>query len=207
MKYTGRIVIVILLSLPFPLLSQTLEMAKILYKKGHYESAIGTFRENVKRRPNDASLNQWYGVCLYMTGSKEEAVPYLKKAAQKKIQEAYYYLGKIYYENYSFKAAAEQFELYREAIEKNGGDTRVAEMCIDMADRAAYMLERTETVTVIDSMVVDKAGFLRHYKLRAGLRITPTYSNPTRSLPKGRCMKTRDRTNSSIPERRKADGT
>lgn len=165
MKYTGRIVIVILLSLPFPLLSQTLEMAKILYKKGHYESAIGTFRENVKRRPNDASLNQWYGVCLYMTGSKEEAVPYLKKAAQKKIQEAYYYLGKIYYENYSFKAAAEQFELYREAIEKNGGDTRVAEMCIDMADRAAYMLERTETVTVIDSMVVDKAGFLRHYKL------------------------------------------
>lgn len=165
MKYTKRIALVILLALPFPAMAQTLEMAKILYKKGHYDSAIETFRKSLKSKPNDASLNQWYGVCLYMTGKKEDAIPYLKKAAQKKVQEAYYYLGKIYYENYDFDTAAGQFEQYREAIEKNGGDITPADRCIDMADRASGMLKRTEAVTVIDSLVVDKADFLRYYKL------------------------------------------
>lgn len=165
MKYRKSILVAILLAMTIPMMSQTLEMAKILYKKGRYESAIETFRKNLKSRPNDATLNHWYGVCLYMTGSKEEAVPYLKKAAQKKIQEAYYYLGKIYYENYDFTDAEEQFALYREAIEKNGGDTRMADINIDMTKRAAGMLNRTETVTIIDSLVVDKAEFLRYYKL------------------------------------------
>lgn len=165
MKYLKNIFIVVLLTIPFPIMPQTLEMAKNLYKKGQYESAIETFRKNVKARPNDASLNQWYGVCLYMTGSKKEAIPYLKKAAQKKIQEAYYYLGKIYYEDYNFDAAAEQFALYRQAIEKNGGDTRTADIHVDMAERASNMLKRTETVTIIDSLIVDKAEFLRYYKL------------------------------------------
>lgn len=165
MKYIRILIITLLLAHPFTTKPQTLEMAKIQYKKGLYESAMETFRKNLKTRPNDASLNQWYGVCLYMTGSKDEAIPYLKKAAQKKVQEAYYYLGKIYYENYDFATAAEQFEQYRQAIVKNGGDPGVAEIYIDKSERAANMLKRTEAVTIIDSLVVDKAEFLRRYKL------------------------------------------
>lgn len=165
MKYIKILIIAVLLAHPFTTRPQTLEMAKIQYKKGLYESAIETFRKNLKMRPNDASLNQWYGVCLYMTGSKDEAIPYLKKAAQKKVQEAYYYLGKIYYENYDFATAAEQFEQYRQAIVKNGGNSREAEIYIDKSERAANMLKRTEAVTIIDSLVVDKAEFLRSYKL------------------------------------------
>lgn len=148
-----------------PLAAQTLEEARALYKAGKYADAKDIFYQNLKKRPTDASLNQWYGVCLYMTGKGEKAVPYLEKAAQKKIQDAYFYLGKVYYDSYNFDEAVKQFQKYRESIEKNKGDLSLADKYIEKSERAAGMLRRTEAVTIIDSIIVDKSDFLKSYKL------------------------------------------
>lgn len=57
----------------------TLDEARELYKAGKYEEAAPVFAKELKRKPNDGSLNHWYGVCLYETGEYEASIPYLKK--------------------------------------------------------------------------------------------------------------------------------
>ena len=41
----------------------------------------------------DPDVNKWYGEALYETGKKEEALPYLLKAARGKITGSYPYLA------------------------------------------------------------------------------------------------------------------
>ncbi|MEG1573799.1 MAG: hypothetical protein RR341_01820, partial [Bacteroidales bacterium] len=165
MSYRIYALILLFLSTTVQLSAQTLEAAKAMYKDGKYAEAKETFYQNLKKRTSDATLNHWYGVCLYMTGEKEKAIPYLEKAAQKKVQDAYLYLGNIYYDVYRFDEAAIQYEKYLESIRKNKGDTSVAVKYIEKAERAAGMLKRTEAVVIIDSMIVNKTDFLRNYKL------------------------------------------
>ena len=63
-----------------------------MYLKGEYAKTKEVFRKQLKSRPNDAQLNQWYGVCLYETGEGVKAEPYLQKAAKKKnIAEAMFF--------------------------------------------------------------------------------------------------------------------
>ena len=162
-KYT--IVSLILLFVALPLSAQTLEEAKKMYKQGEYAQPKEVFRKQLKSRPNDAQLNQWYGVCLYETGEAEKAEPYLQKAAKKKIQDSYLYLGKIAFDNYNFTQAKEYFEQYIEALEKNKGDVEKGENLYKRASRCESMLRRTEKVQIIDSIIVARERFLDSYKL------------------------------------------
>lgn len=161
-----NIIVTLLLAVTtLQLSAQTLTEAKAMYKRGEYEESKETFRKQLARRPNDAQLNQWYGVCLYHTGEKEKSVPYLKKAARKNIQDSYLYLGKIAYENYAFTQAKEYYSSYVEALEENNGNVAYGEKLLDMATRAESMLRRTESVEIIDSVIVERATFLNNYKL------------------------------------------
>ena len=63
----------------------TLDEARELYKAGKYEEAAPVFAKELKRKPNDGSLNHWYGVCLYETGEYEASIPYLKKAVSRRV--------------------------------------------------------------------------------------------------------------------------
>ena len=64
MKNIKNIIVVILLFVVSPVVAQTLEEAKKMYLKGEYAKTKEVFRKQLKSRPNDAQLNQWYGVCL-----------------------------------------------------------------------------------------------------------------------------------------------
>ena len=85
-RVTYIIISLILFALPFSLSAQTLEEAKKMYKQGEFAKPKEVFKKHLKSRPNDAQLNQWYGVCLYETGEGEKAEPYLQKAAKKKMK-------------------------------------------------------------------------------------------------------------------------
>lgn len=166
MKNIKHIIITLLfIVLILPLSAQTLEEAKAMYKEGEYEKTKEVFRKHLKSRPNDAQLNQWYGVCLYETGEADKAEPYLQKAAKKKIQDSYLYLGKIAFDTYRFTEAKEFFDQYIEALEKNKGDVAKGEYLYDRASRAESMLRRTEQVQIIDSIIVARNRFLDAYKL------------------------------------------
>ena len=149
----------------YSLSAQTLNAAKEMYKQGKYSQTKEIFYKHLKASPNNAQLNQWYGVCLYETGEGDKAVPYLQKAAKKKIQDSYLYLGKIAFDAYNFTEAKEYFSQYVEALEENDSDTSWGEKLYDRASQCESMLRRTEKVRIIDSLIVAKDRFLDNYKL------------------------------------------
>lgn len=70
------------------------------------------FEKLVKQAPSNASYNQWYGVCCFETGDLAGAEKHLKVAVKRRVQDAYRYLGEVYYQTYRFDEAEEMFDEY-----------------------------------------------------------------------------------------------
>lgn len=145
--------------------AQSLDQAKKLYNEGKYAEAKPAFEKLVKQAPSNSSYNLWYGVCCYETGDLEGAEKYLSVATKRKVQDAYKYLAEVYYKNYRFEDASEVYDEYIELLVKKKQDAQAYEVLRDQADKAARMMEKTENVQIIDSMVVDKNNFLSAYVL------------------------------------------
>lgn len=146
--------------------SQTLEEAKELYKLGEYKKALPIFEREYKEKPADASLNQWYGVCLFETeGSLSKAKECITFASKKNVQEAYLYLGRIYTKEYLFDAAVKEFDRYAKLKRRD----KEAMDRLDKAKNYLSLMERyssrPEDIQIIDSLLVDKSDFLQGYKL------------------------------------------
>ena len=70
--------------------AQTLQQGRNYFLQGDYEKAKPIMLKYLKQKPDDASRNYWYGICCMETGEKDKAIPYLEKAAAKKIEELTY---------------------------------------------------------------------------------------------------------------------
>jgi tetratricopeptide (TPR) repeat protein len=147
------------------LLSQTLEDAKKLYLEGRYTDALPVFKAEYQGDPKNASLNQWLGVSLYKTGHIIEAEDYLRFASEKKITEAYLYLGELYVKLYRFDEAEKEFEKYQRANRRNEEALKKLEDVREYADRLKRYVSRTEDIQIIDSVIVDKTKFLSAYNV------------------------------------------
>lgn len=145
--------------------AQSLDQAKKLYNDGQYAEAKPAFEKLVKQAPSNSSYNHWYGVCCFETGDMAGAEKHLKVAVKRKVQEAYRYLAQVYYQTYRFDESAEMLEDYIELLTKKKQDTQAFESKLDLAENAHRMMEKTEDIQVIDSMVVDKDDFLAAYTL------------------------------------------
>ncbi len=144
----------------------TLDEARELYKAGKYEEAAPVFAKELKRKPNDGSLNHWYGVCLYETGEYEASIPYLKKAVSRRVLQSNYYLGQAYAAACMFDEAVGAYEKYVEALKKDKREpdsTIVAK--ITSAKLGSRMISGVERVQVIDSLTVDSLSFFEAYRL------------------------------------------
>ena len=163
---------ILLFLFPFGVVSQTLDEARTMYRAGEYAEALPVFEKNLKKKPKNPSLNQWYGVCLYETGDHAGAEKYLKIAAAGKIPTAYRYLGDIYFEQYRFDEAAKYYTYYTEYLEESDDedeneDSEYYELRSAQAETGMQKLSKVQAVTVIDSLVADKVDFFRHYRLSA----------------------------------------
>ncbi|MDD6209238.1 MAG: tetratricopeptide repeat protein [Bacteroidales bacterium] len=145
--------------------AQSLDQARKFYNEGNFEAAKPVFEKYIKISPKDPSYNHWYGVCLYETGNIGEAEKYIKFAASRKVQEAYRYLGELYFKTYRFDEAAEAYNSYIKLLTKKKANTEAFEEKLDLAEKANRMLENTEDIQIIDSIIVDKDSFLSAYKL------------------------------------------
>lgn len=145
--------------------AQTLEEAKKLFQQKEYEKAKPVFQKHVKSNPNNGSYNYWYGVCCYETGEKAEAEKYLLVGAKRKVQEAFRYLGQLYFEQYRFEESEEYYDEYITLLEKAKKPTEEFEILSEKAKVGARMLKGVEEVTFIDSFVVNKKDFLDTYKI------------------------------------------
>lgn len=146
---------------------QTLEQGRTLYREKKYAEAAAVFEPLIKKTPNNASLNQWYGVSLFETGRYDRAEKHLLFAAKRNIQEAYRYLGDLYMIFYQFDKAIENYNKYKKMVAKNKEAVAETEKKIAQAQRGKRMLERVEEVQIIDSLIVDKKEFFTRYKMSA----------------------------------------
>ncbi len=150
--------------------AQTLSLneAKGLYLAGEYEKALPVFEAEYTKKPNDASLNQWYGVCLFKTGlDLEQAEKCLLLASKKNVRDGFYYLGELYTQQYRFTEADDMFDKFEKKLKRKGDDEAIEKL--DDARKSTARLRRmalnTEDIQIIDSLVVDKTKFLSAYNL------------------------------------------
>ncbi|WP_080902564.1 M48 family metallopeptidase [Parabacteroides sp. Marseille-P3160] len=165
-KKVGKIyAVLLLLSLCLNISAQSLDQAKKLYNEGKYEEAKPAFEKLVKQSPNNSSYNHWYGVCCYETGDFEEAKKHLTVAMKKKVQEAYRYLAEIHMREYDFGDATDLWEQYIDLLTKKKESTEEYEARLKQAQNLLRMVDKTEDVQIIDSVLVNKEDFLTAYQL------------------------------------------
>lgn len=145
--------------------AQSLSQARELFKEGKFSEALPTFKRLVKQNPANANYNYWYGACCIETGQDSIAEPYLKKAVQRKVTDAYPYLSQLQMNQYRFDEAIENYEKYIDLLNTRKKDTQESETLLAKARAASLMLKGTERICVIDSFVVDKENFLSAYTL------------------------------------------
>lgn len=146
---------------------QTLNEAKELYQQGQFAQALPTIEAEYNAKPTDASLNQWYGVCLFETGGDMlKAEECLVLASKKRIQEAFFYLGQLYTSQYRFTEANEAYNKFESLLKKKDEENhKRLEEKRAVTSRLHRMVSNTEDIQIIDSIVVDKASFLSAYKM------------------------------------------
>lgn len=156
---------------------QTLQDARKLYLEENYAAALPIFEQQYKVRPNDASINHWYAVSLYMTGGDLDiAEKCLLVASRRKVQESNMYLGLIYTDWFDFENAEKYFNLYQAHLTRRGNRTKAQKEQEEVAlarleenrksmRQLKRMVSHTEDVQIIDSVIVDKASFLSAYSL------------------------------------------
>jgi hypothetical protein len=149
-------------------MSQTLAEAKELYLAGEYDKALPVFEKEYNAKPTDASLNQWYGVCLFKTGGDlKKAEECLILASNKRIREAGFFLGELYTQEYRFEDAEASYDKYESLLKKRGDDDAKAKLAENrkVLSRLSRMADNTEDIQIIDSLTVNKDDFLSAYKL------------------------------------------
>lgn len=166
----------------------TLEEAKALYSKGDYTSALPAFQELYAKNPKNAknaSINHWLGVCLYKTGHHQESRKYFEYAVSRSVAESYLYMSKLEFESYNFDEAQSYVDSYSQSLSKQKKELSDDVRRYMAQTRAAKsMIEHVEKIAIIDSIVVDKADFFKHYKISPSIGSFTTseclpYSKPT----------------------------
>ena len=147
------------------LCAQSLTQAKKMFDNGDFEKAKIAFAKFIKSSPSNAEYNYYYGASLYETGELEKSVSYLEKSAKRRYIGAYRYLGKAYADLYRFDEAVENYETHIEWLEEKNRDTELAQTELSEVLKRSRMFKSVEKVTVIDSIIIDKASFIDAYKI------------------------------------------
>lgn len=168
MKHIRLTVLFLLIS--FGVSAQTLQQGRTYFQQGDYEKAKPIMLKYLKQKPDAADRNYWYGVCCMETGEKEKALPYLEKAAAKKIFKAYRVLGEYYLSKEDYQPAISNLEQFVKGIsaDKELHDPALEERITTMTDSLKVlfrMLRNTSRICFIDSFRISKEQLFETYIL------------------------------------------
>ena len=157
-------------ALPFLFVSlfghtQSLDRVNTMYSEGRYEEAKPGFERLVRQSPNNSTYNQRDGVCCYETKDYGNAEKYLLIANKRKIMDSYRYLAMLYTDLYRFSEAIDMWDEYIILQKKQKNDSSESEKKLEQVGNLNRLLEKTEDVQIIDSVVVSKNDFLNTYTL------------------------------------------
>ncbi|SFU44949.1 WD40-like Beta Propeller Repeat [Porphyromonadaceae bacterium KHP3R9] len=167
MKVDHRLYSLILLFVPALLMGQSVDDAKRWYNEGNIAAAKPVFEAEHRINPGNAQLNHWLGVIAFNEGEYQKALQHLEVASQKNIPESYLYLARLYTMMYRFEDAEKEFARYERANRRNKEALASLAPHKEYAERLKRLINRTEDVQIIDSVVVPKSDLLSVYKLSA----------------------------------------
>lgn len=149
-----------------PALAGPLDDARQLYNQGEYAKALEILEPAAARAPRDGNLNYLLGATLVALGRNQEAVEPLKKAESRGVADAALALARLATDDYEPADAREWYDSYETLMRK--AKKAVPEEVEEAQSRLVLMenmLDRVESIAVIDSMVVDATDFFKHYRL------------------------------------------
>ena len=155
----------ILLFVSCVIFAQNQTQARKWFVEGEYAKAKPVFAKLVKGNPKSGSLNYWYGVCLNETGEHDKALPYLKKAIDSDVENAYRYIGDYYLSDGKYEEALDYYEQYLERVEPTDTMFVVYTRRAEKAKHEFKFYKRVEKVMFVDSIIVEKDKFLSAYIL------------------------------------------
>ena len=165
MKLYRTISILLLILTSLIVKGQSLNDAKQWVAEGNFTEAQPIIEEAYNKSPNNTELNYLSGVIALNNNDLQQAEQRLTYASQKKYQPAYLQLGRLYAITYRFDKAETEFNKSERANRRKNDALELLDLEREYADRLERMVGRTENITIIDSLVVDKANFLSAYKL------------------------------------------
>lgn len=176
-KILSSLIILLIVAISPQVYAQTLQDAKKWYVEEEYDKALPVFENLMKTQKNNASINHWYGVCLYETGGDLQiAKKSLEFASKRNVKESYYYLSLVSRALYDFDLALDSFDKYEKLLQSKAGKTKVV-INEDLAKleslqpykeslkESARMVNHVENVQIIDSIIIDKNNLLSAYHL------------------------------------------
>lgn len=144
---------------------QSQTQARKWFAAGEYAKAKPVFAKLVKSNPKSGSLNYWYGVCLNETGEHAKALPYLQKAVDSDVENAYRYVGDYYLADGMYDEAIAHYDSYLDRVDPADSMFIVYTRKAERAKHELKFYKRVEKVTFVDSVIVDKNEFLSVYLL------------------------------------------
>lgn len=165
MKRKGFLLSLFVLFFAFSAQAQLLNQAKIWYLQKEFQKAIPVFRNEVRKRPKDPSLNMWYGACLFETGKVNEALPYLQFAVSKSIPDAELYMAKYLASKASPDSALEVVNRYLNYPKLEDARKDEALELKKSIESTLANLQRVEDICFIDSIIVLKGVMYNNLKI------------------------------------------
>ena len=145
--------------------AQNQTQARKWFVEGEYAKAKPVFAKLVKSNPKSGSLNYWYGVCLNETGEHDKALPYLKKAIDSDVENAYRYMGDYYIQDGNYDDAISYYEEYLDRVDPADTMFIIYTRRAEKAKHELKFYKRVQKVQFVDSVVVEKDKFLSAYLL------------------------------------------
>ena len=147
------------------LFAQSQTQARKWFVEGEYAKAKPVFAKLVKNNSKSGSLNYWYGVCLNETGEHDKALPYLKKAVDSNVENAFRYIGDYYLQDGNYEGALEHYDTYLEKVDPTDSMFVIYTRRAERARHELKFYKRVEKVMFVDSIVMAKDKFLTAYML------------------------------------------
>ena len=145
-----------------------LKKADKLFEEGKYAEAYPLYSHLLSLSKGNVDLTFKYGATLlYSSDNKAEAIPYLKKAADKSATDTrvYYFLGKAYQLNYEFNKAIAAYNEFKSKANSKFLESFDADQVIKQCENGNELLSNLNEVLVLDKKDVASNEFFRFYEL------------------------------------------
>lgn len=160
--------ILIFVSLSYLLAAQSATEAENLFNSKQYFKARNIFESLLKRKPTDPLLNYKMGRCCYELKDFSSAIKYFENTNSKYPLKDWY-LGDSYFKAYRFEMSISAYQAYMASLEPDDKKIAECEQLIKKAELGQKLINRIESITIVDSLVFNKPDFLNAYNFSSEL--------------------------------------